>query len=195
MLDDRGTPGRDESDGRDARGGPGGAVAVDAPAAAADTPAPDEAPADEAHAPVECEGALPGHAVTLGDGREWTVPVLRTLDGESTLPRGRELSPEGKWREGAMVPEHADLAARVEEFWDSWLGLVVESEGGELTVRDADTLAADVLAVNYPADEVERLGALDEEHIRNILLAAVDWETAAKIMGDDKGDGGQECSR
>jgi hypothetical protein len=172
MLDDRGAPGRDEGGGRDDELGPGGTAAVDA-----DLPAS-----------IERECLLHGHAVTLGDGREWTVSVLRTLDGETTLPRGREFGPDGKWREGSVRPEYADLAARVEAFWESWLGLV--TEGGELTVQDADRLAAEVLGVNYklaPAD-VERLGLLDESGIRNVLLAAVDWPTAAEVLAGEGGE-------
>jgi len=130
--------------------------------------------------------AIAGHAVVLGDDREWICPVARLVHGEPALPRASELDEEGRWRPGPVLERYRRLWEVACAWWDTLLkGEVVETPeaGGETGPRlrfDFSGLheaAIECLQAQYAigATEAAMLGLLNEQVASAVLNAAVDW--------------------
>jgi hypothetical protein len=144
--------------------------------------------------------ALTGHAVELGDGRGWVIPVARAhaeTDGElvyqCALPRCVGLDESGEWSRESVVPRYARLWSVAERWWAELGEQIAALAGKEPDADGADgesgglafdfpgaiDAAIECLATNYrvgPA-EVAALGLLTDQNVAEILNAVVDWPT------------------
>lgn len=118
-----------------------------------------------------------GHAVQLADGRLWTVPVARLVDGQPALPR--RLSWDGTaWTEGEILERYASLFAAACRLWDA---LAVN---GRVELDESCDVATSALAVNYrigPA-EISLLGLFDTESHAAVVKAMIDWPTVEALV-------------
>ena len=115
---------------------------------------------------------LDGHAVRLSDGHDWTVPILRTIEGYLHVPA---TSPLGEM-----------------------LGVLYESLAGRITgqvnvdLRGKPLLAAAVLALgrNYRVDlwEWQALGLGKNGDLGEILSAAIDVPALLAMAADANGE-------
>ncbi len=127
---------------------------------------------------------LAGHFVTLGDEREWLIPVARglvenedagRLEWYTALPQRRELNDAGEWVSGDVMPKYGplwDLACR---WFDATRGL---GDGRQVFAFDgADDGAVLALGYNYAGlggAEVSLLGLFDERIVGQVLQAVID---------------------
>lgn len=137
---------------------------------------------------------LPGHLVTLGDDQDYEIPVARgfsddeeNVGGYQALPSISTLDDEGNWTPGGVVAKHAELWEVAQRWWDSFVGAAAEDQqptetGGlrvEFDFAGLNDAALTALATNYRLGkaEVALLGLFDQEIVREILLAVIDWPT------------------
>ncbi len=125
-----------------------------------------------------------GYTVIDSGKREWSVPIARSPDGKQTLPTDFYYE-RGKVH--SRVQERFDslwqLAERVWDFWNPEEG-EPEVDGMPEWLVDA---ALETLAVNYRVGPAEinalfylKIGVLDSTSIKNITLALIDFEIAAR---------------
>lgn len=134
--------------------------------------------------------ALPGHAVTLRDGRQWLVPCARQfVDGEQrrAIPARMDIDDDGRWISGDVLPEYSRLWGAAERFADWFLG---RDEQRQLLVADLTDFAVAALAVHYRLGPVEAamLGLFDDRGMaaREVMLAAIDWPTMQAWIDSQK---------
>ena len=139
--------------------------------------------------------ALGGHAVRLGDGNDWIIPVARGAAEESgelryfaKVPRRLDMDENGAWISGGIAPRFAELWGVACKFWDAFTGAGVEKTADGVAVRmefnDLVDGAVMALATNYRlrATEAALLGLLDEENCGAILRAVIDWPTVESFL-------------
>lgn len=113
-----------------------------------------------------------GHAVRLGDGNDWLVPVARAVDGTSPLPRRLRWDGE-TWAPGDVLQQYTDLFGEACRIWDT----VIAGDADSRTLSVECGIAVMALAINYrlgPA-EVSLLGLFDTVNEAEIVLALIDW--------------------
>jgi len=131
--------------------------------------------------------AIQGHAVEFGDGRDWTVPIVRGYveeDGEvrwyQAVPTISELDDAGKWRPGPVVARFAPAWRICEAWMEAISGAAREDQAaGEAVQFDFAGLhgaAVALLAVNYRLGpcEAASLGLLTRDVCIQVLRAACD---------------------
>jgi hypothetical protein len=130
--------------------------------------------------------AVAGHAVRLGDRRDWTVPVVRRpafghgVDGTG-LPQVCGWDPEGKFT-GQVRPEYAAL-------WEASARLVpVFFDGGDEPLEWLVAQAVEALAINYRVDRAlaSALGLLDSQNWEAVAGAMVDIPTFRALAARQK---------
>lgn len=127
-------------------------------------PASPPAPED-----LEREAVIKGHAVTLGDGRQWIVPVARKISGDSGLPCRLRMTRDG-WVVGDVSDaQHRALFDRACEIWDML-------RDGSVTLEDECDLAAIALGMNYRvcAAEISTLGLFTTQAEAEVVEAILD---------------------
>jgi len=141
---------------------------------------------------------LDGHAVELGDGRRWIVPIAvggpeegdAELTRYRTLPHVDRLDEDGNWTVGDVLPRYAPLWDAAAAWWDAkWSAAGEDNEAADtgdairviFKIDDARGAAVTILAANYrvSAIEVSLLGLLNDQTRVAILDAAIDWPTIA----------------
>ena len=159
---------------------------------------------------------VPGHVVTLGDGRAWTVPLVRVFPRGTRLPQKLVLGPDGAWM-GEVPPEYLGLCQAVGEAWDAFFAadagpdeadgaLAADPErlgrrlhGRAVSLPDAADLAVRGLALNYriSAAECSVLGLFDSRTLGRAIGALFDLpavlaaaEDLAAAAGAEKKDAG-----
>lgn len=142
---------------------------------------------------------IPGHAVRLGDGREWIIPVARNAGGVCTLPirMARERNPQDgqmRWVTRSVHDRHAALWGMAQRVWDTASG------EGQMSMEEAAEMACRALAENYricPA-LIEAMELFTTETYREVLYTLIDIQTIRRsreiIEGAEakKKDMGQE---
>lgn len=125
-----------------------------------------------------------GYRLTLGDGAEWTIPVIRRPDGSTELPTdmhwdaaGRFCEPikpayEAYWRESAEVAEWF--------FGNTDLTRLPPVHCVELGIR--------ALSINYRfgVNEQNALRVIDRENYLTLLALTVDMPRAEEILASLK---------
>jgi len=156
---------------------------------------------------LERDEIVPGHLVTLADGRQWRIPVARMVSEVGAfvaLPTRRSLDESGKWVAGEVVERYSRLWDYASRYWDAVFGSaqeVADSDGEErvsLTFDfDGQTDAAvEALSANYRIGkgEASALEILDDGSVSAILNALVDIpslvELKKKRASDDSGSSG-----
>jgi len=142
---------------------------------------------------------LPGVPVTLGDGRDWIVPVLLAWRGDEDgagfqwqLPRRTDLDDEGRWVPGDVVPRYRELFAQGQRWFDYITQRFTAKADESDDVDDPDATveitldtqeyfdtALAVLSANYRLGraEVALLGLFDDDVPGRVLNTAVDFPT------------------
>lgn len=127
---------------------------------------------------------FPGHRVTLGDGHEWEIPILRAPDGRTSLPRSMGWDAAGEFRmtvkrDYAAAWEAAEKTARL--FFESETGGVIEFE-------EALLLGLQALGFNYRIGRHEQsvLQLIDTTNWEEVLGATVDLPTVKEYVAAEK---------
>jgi hypothetical protein len=127
-------------------------------------------------ADLQRRAEVDGRAVTMADGREWTVPVLRTRMGETTLPATLGQGPNGTIIQCQVLPEFVELWALVCKLWEA-----VSVDPTKLSPEDTYQLAAQALGMQYCVTgwELTHLGLFTTDTLAVTLAALVDIPEAA----------------
>jgi hypothetical protein len=137
---------------------------------------------------------IPGHSIEIG-GQRWECPIARAADEDNgqlhwfpVLPVAMGLDEEGNWVRNGTLPQYARLWQIACDYWNALTGATPESEAdGKSRIVFNFSNAADAalcaLATNYRVDraEVAALGLFDEQTVREILQALVDWPTVEEF--------------
>ena len=142
---------------------------------------------------------LPGKAVKLGDGHEWTVPLLRFHDGDdgfrTALPVDYDVDDEGNWIVGGTTDAYEELDRVAQRLVDGML-LAELGKAPRITTGEALDIASSLLGWNYTVSKAElgrqMLGLLRrDETLMEVLKAAIDFDTldawAVKKNGEAAG--------
>lgn len=138
--------------------------------------------------------ALAGHAVELGGGRPWLVPVARSVSPDSPelrwvvrLPQQLELGDDGQWYYGPIVKRYQ----RLWEIATTWYDQVLRGRLGggddievEISVADAINLACETLQANYRVGPVElsAMGVWESGLFGVVLDALCDLQTLVEWL-------------
>ena len=150
----------------------------------ADPPTPDD---------LVRKDRVPGHAIRLLDGKEWIVPVARSMAGRTTLPVQLVLGPDKKsWRPRTQkqylgLCELADDCYKLfQSTADTPHPAARYAENGEMgyDFSYGMTFVLAALAVNYKLSsmEVSMLGLLGDDHMQTIMEAVIDWPAYVQMM-------------
>lgn len=142
---------------------------------------------------------LPGRDIVLGDGRRWTVPVLRSFDLTDPNPEGplsfrvelpRRLTQDGDT--GRLV--RGDVLPRYAAVWESGCRIhdatVAQLAAGVTAVEadpaESESFVAEVMALNYRVGlpELALFGLLTDDTYAAILRVALDWAAFEDILGN-----------
>lgn len=120
---------------------------------------------------------LPGVEVSLGDGRDWSIPfcgVLRDGVFQPELPSTYKRE-AGKWVPGDVLPQYAPLSAIAKDFADRFLSLGQTTGEFVVDVHDEVSRAVSVLSFNYRVshDEVGILNLFNTSNLSDVYLALV----------------------
>jgi hypothetical protein len=136
---------------------------------------------------------LEGHAVTLVDGQQWTVPLVYAspsyAEWEINLPRLFDVDDKGQWCYGEVRPEFAKLFDGATRFYNAWMQHVISQaellQGNDgaaevefnLSLLDELEIVSLAMGTNYRVSSVElaMLRLLDKHCVTSILLAMIDW--------------------
>lgn len=145
------------------------------------------------------DAVLPGQPVTLLDGKEWVIPVLREWrladDGSeivasTQLPRMISCDEQGRVCKGNVRSEYRSIWERSWDFHVSAFSqLMAEDDEVEMPLVDMYGLAVDILNLNYRVmgPEVRDLEILSTDEAQEIIRTALDWrgyfESAKNLVG------------
>lgn len=131
-----------------------------------------------------------GHLVTLADGNQWLVPVVRLFDGDSPLPQRLAMGADGAIA-GTILPRFSQLFDDANHVWDSVL-LQVPGHTGRTLPRDIGwRVAVDALSLNYRIgnQEASLLGLFTDGTLLDVLEAIVDLPNLATMVEESKKNG------
>jgi hypothetical protein len=129
--------------------------------------------------------------VTLGDGQSWRIPVIRFLNGHTSLPRVLMVDENGDAK-FSVRKEYRALVAMADRIY------AAEFQGAaQYTPDDLLWFATQALAVNYKvsAYEVAALQLVDTVNIRSIAEAALDMSAVQQLLEElkKKADAALNC--
>lgn len=135
------------------------------------------------------ERFIAGERLKLLDGREWTVPICRSIVRGSTLPKRLVLGEDCRSWEMRDLPEFAALCADAEQVFEAFRNAKREDDGSsELSIKqqDAVRICIAALGVNYRVGpvEVDQLGLLTTDGVWSILRAIVDDFTVERVSAE-----------
>jgi len=133
-----------------------------------------------------------GHAVKMGDGNQWLVPILRVAPAGPLLPHAHYFCMgEGGKFQSRLRPEFMALGQKVESMWTEYATRVgmIDTEAGDmatftLEIDDDCSLIADALAFNYRVGKIEisLLALLTPSSLQKALEALLDIPTLLDIV-------------
>lgn len=123
------------------------------------------------------------HALVLADGKSWLVPVVRFLNGNTSLPRVLVLSENGE-AEFQVKAEYRQLFDAAQKIHVN----VLAGRGAEYSPATLLWFASAVLAVNYRVSPVEvgMLGLVDSQNVLDIADLALDGPTLKLLLDELK---------
>lgn len=137
---------------------------------------------------IRRQNTLPGPSVTLLDGQQWTIPLLRSWHESDPLPRWTNELPRllgqstetGELTVGDVIPKYTELFDRSIRIADSLLG----GDAGQMQDTDAQQFAIDLLSVNHHVDTsvVIHLQLLHAGLCGEIIRAALDLQTLSAAL-------------
>ena len=125
---------------------------------------------------------LSGHRVTLADGSEWLVPVVRLIDGGSALPASLVLGTKGEVYTSEL-PAYSKLSAQADQLFADLRVEMKWDEGTQvLGPGDRIGVAADAMGWNYHigVDEMNILGLLTTKNLSDVMAAILDIPSIKK---------------
>lgn len=167
---------------------------------------------------------LAGEPVTLADGRQWLVPVVRSWrsDEESTgwvlrLPTVAGVDDQGEWINAGIVSRYQRLYDDTMRWWDAKYAALFaafhgrpKSEGddseepdepaetikAEFSFADLYDVALNLLQANYRLGKIEvaMLGLFDSQRAVDVLDLAVDWPMFADYLKKKGAEAGAASS-
>ena len=128
-----------------------------------------------------------GYGLTLGDGNQWVIPVVRRINGDSALPSRLKFdATTGGWIKGDVMPVYKKLFNLTCELFDRIKGVAEQSDDDseEVYLSKGGELACGALSVNYfvGPQEIDLLGLLTTNNISDILRAAMDWQAVIEYL-------------
>lgn len=129
-----------------------------------------------------------GYAVLLGDGKLWTIPVVRGVRGGHSLPCVIVTDAAGVARK-VVRAEFNLLLALADSLWEHALISWSEGRGASPSPEDAMRLAVEALRVNYRVHraELSLLELIDTENVREIADAVLDGPNLGKLLEEFDG--------
>ena len=132
---------------------------------------------------------IAGHAVKLGDGNEWIIPLARVINGGTEFPKRLTLGPGGMWVE-TILPQFVEFCAKAESVWRGISGAVERADDSGESKVDAEigvddtAFAIEALALNYAVGswEASALGLLTTHTRAAIIMATVDWPRIVAVL-------------
>lgn len=133
-----------------------------------------------------------GYKMTMGDGHEWLVPILRRPDDSTELPSAFSFGADGRLIQSVRQQHRAlweDTAEVCQWFVEGTLFEVAKEHLPRIIDR-----CVRILGVNYRFDRVLQnvLGPIGQEEWAAILCYAIDWPTAQAL--DQKKRAGPSAS-
>lgn len=141
--------------------------------------------------------ALAGHQVTLGDGRQWVVPLARAVSGEAdaplfrcALPHQLDLDDSGGWTVGAVASRHAGLWQLACDYFDARAAAELQSDNALMEFDELHDAATQVLQTNYRIDKLEAvlLGLFTGGAAVAVLEALIDMPGLAELIKKKQAD-------
>lgn len=125
---------------------------------------------------------IAGHAITLEDGQEWTIPVARAFGRGSQLPQALILGDDGQLVVESL-PKFAELSQQAERVFDAFL-----NDGEDLTLQDCWNIAVLALQQNYRVSgwELSALRALNTDNVQTVLGHLIDMPTILAAAQEQK---------
>lgn len=146
---------------------------------------------------LKLDEQIAGHAVTLGDGRDWLIPVGRLFLAERAPITKLHLNGDGGWVSGEAIDRLRGIEADAMRIWENFHLALVESEQtgrDAVLVMDATELAelaVRALRLNYRVgpDEIDMLELLDSRNVDAVARAVIDWPTIEGLIAYQKKTG------
>jgi len=147
---------------------------------------------------------LDGYWVTMGDGRRWAIPVARAYGGDgqgprNVLPCSRQLSDDGKWEPGEVLPAYRNLWRHVERYVDIFRRMkagddTAIEEAGDFQ-QESDMIAC-ALAANYRVGpvEVSLLGLVDSMVVAPVVEVLIDKLSLDELSKKVQASGAESTS-
>jgi hypothetical protein len=152
-------------------------------------------PSGEQIPPQVCarDNQVTGHAVSMGDGQTWIIPIARFTTGPAagTTPLNVRLQWDGEtWQDGSMTPEHRKYFEQAVRFFNvfiSRLEKIAEKNTNEdiqedITLPEECDMVALGLRINYRISrpEISALGLFSTDTIMQAAMAAIDYVSIKK---------------
>lgn len=130
---------------------------------------------------------IAGHAVAMLDGREWTIPIARSVVRGSTLPKRLVLGPDNQTWTPQELPEFLGLCKEAETAYTLLHGGEADAEGRvtiEIPYDVGMRIALAALAVNYRIGPIEAdmLGLFGESEMEATMKAVCDWPAYEAVL-------------
>lgn len=129
---------------------------------------------------------IDGHAVRLGDGKEWMIPVARQFPQGTKLPQTLRLGSSGLTQ--VVAPAYVELWEKACRIADIMLG---NADDADVSAESMFRTALQALQVNYVVSlpEVNALGLFTDVAVRGILQAMIDLPSILEYAKKKEGQG------
>jgi len=125
---------------------------------------------DKEHPPTPVDLVRPkviaGWDVLLGDGNQWTVPVIRSVEHLTNLPRDMFYDADGEFHL-EIAGQYKDLWDQAGKAWDVLHGYFASEEG--VKYSEILELCLTFLGVNY------RIGRMEQSALRLVTTSPDTW--------------------
>jgi hypothetical protein len=124
-----------------------------------------------------------GHPIPLGDGNDWTIPVIRFAEGNSALPSVLMRKDDGSYGYDVRA-EYRGIVSICDMILDN----TMKGEGFRLSAEMTMAFVQGVLSVNYRVSEAEisALELIDTRNVKQIAQAAMDVPSMLVLLDELK---------